>query len=491
MIPSVELNKIFQSPHHNTIAHSNIYSASIDLPQKENDLVFILHPEKVSNQFDLKPAALVIEDPTLLDRWKNYPVFLVPNVRRARALFYKKFFQLETQSYDAIAVTGTNGKTSVCTLLAEALGYFRGKACYVGTRGYERFEGNLGKTLTLDNEVTTPDSFDLYEFLANELTNNVSTFAIEVSSFALDQERISGVDWQAALFLNLTQDHLDYHRNFEDYFNSKALLFRRDLLLSNHKNKFSILNHDSIRAAQLASELKKTSTIPTKSFGANSEADFHWKILAHSRLGMEFEFTSAGQKIICSTKLIGRFNAENLAATALCLSELGYSVREIQEVFPKLSSVPGRLERIDGKGFSAFVDYAHSPDSLEKALLAIRELSPRKIITVFGCGGARDRKKRPIMGEIAERLSDEVLVTSDNPRTEEPTAIIEDILKGMHSKNILSFPDRKEAIQAALKKAEKNDIILIAGKGHESYQEIDGVRHPFSDQEEVRRALNI
>ena len=387
-----------------------------------------------------------------------------------------------SKKLDTIGVTGTNGKTSITQWLAQAFDLLGKKCAVIGTAG-NGFMGDLKSTTH-----TTPDAVTVHNLFANFLKDNAQAVAMEVSSHGLDQYRVSGVAFDTAIFTNLTRDHLDYHGDMATYANTKRRLFYFDSL------KHAVINTDDTFGLSLYTELKsQRPDLTVISYGFNENADIHIKHFQAALNGNVVELSSDWGDFAVKTALTGRFNAQNLAATAGALLLRDFTPAKVASVLANIRPARGRMERIkkDGKPL-IIIDYAHTPDALEKALIALQELKTpdSRLWCVFGCGGDRDTGKRPLMGNIAEQNADCVVVTSDNPRSENPKQIIADILNGITNKNqIYLEANREQAIFYAVQNASDKDIILIAGKGHETYQEIQGVKHHFDDFEVAEKAL--
>src|SRR5207248_1339121 len=317
---------------------------------------------------------------------------------------------------------------------------------------------------------TTPESLDLQELLAQIANAGCRAAAMEVSSHALAQERTRGIEWDVAVFTNLTQDHLDYHGTMENYFEAKAKLFKQLQLQGKKKKPLAIINIDDRYGRRLLEKIdKKVSVV---SFGMGALADFRASNYRIEFGGTSYQLDARGKSYLIRVPLIGRFNVANSLAALAAANALGVGLREAVISLAKSPQVPGRLEMVPAKRqFQVFVDYAHTPDALLNVLKTLRELGPRRLIVVFGCGGNRDREKRPLMGEIADRHADYAIITSDNPRGEDPGAIIDETEKGFRSTRYEKHVDRTEAIRRAIALAHPRDIVLIAGKGHERYQE--------------------
>lgn len=374
-------------------------------------------------------------------------------------------------------VTGTNGKTSCSHWIAQAFNRLGRPTAVIGTLG------NGFPNVLLPATHTTPNAVSLQEELAQLLSRGAQCVSMEVSSHGLEQERVQGVMFAAALFTNLSRDHLDYHGTMERYGAAKAKLFNWPGL------KHAVLNLDDPFGAQLALSLDRTRlSVLGYGFG-KGEISGHKLDLSTRGLRLEIE-TPWGPGVLQS-RMLGAFNASNLLGVLGVLLSAGVELKAAIAALAHTEPVPGRLQMVSEPGCPlAVIDYAHSPDALHKALETLRALLPpgARLLCVFGCGGDRDRGKRPVMGEIATRLADYSVITSDNPRSEDPRAIIDQIAAGAHARYHIE-PDRARAIVHALSDAREGDVVLIAGKGHESYQEIAGARLPFSDVEIARQAL--
>jgi len=375
-------------------------------------------------------------------------------------------------------VTGTNGKTSVSQWIAQAMSLRDCKCAVIGTLG----NGYPAHLLPSPN--TTPDAISLQRLLARYADEGATACTMEVSSIGLDQGRVNGVHFDVAVFTNLTRDHLEYHGSMEAYGAAKARLFEAPGL------KAAVVNLDDAFGRELAQRLAGRVRTIGYTLEENSGAD---QVLAARKLtmasaGLAFEVDGVG----FAAPVVGRFNASNLLAVTGALLAGEVKLAEIAEVLPQLAPPPGRMQVLGGvRQPLVVVDYSHSPDALEKALTTLRETAKvrgGRLICVFGCGGERDAGKRPLMGKVAEQLADHVIVTSDNPRSENPQSIVDAIVAGMSASPVIE-PDRSAAIDAAVGAATVQDVILLAGKGHEPYQEIAGIRLSFSDVEHARLAL--
>lgn len=396
----------------------------------------------------------------------------------ALGIIASNYFGNPAEKLKLVGVTGTNGKTTTVTLLYKlfsALGY------------------NVGMISTVENRIiddvvpsthTTPDPLQLNELLKKMLDKGCTYAFMEVSSHAIDQERIAGLKFAGAIFTNITHDHLDYHKTFENYIKAKKKYFDE---LSG--DAFALVNADDKRGMVMLQNTKATKY----TFALKKMVDFKGKIITNSIEGLELEIASKNVWF----KMIGDFNAYNLLGVYGAAVLLGEESDEVLTQLSSLKGAPGRFELVlPGSRVTAIVDYAHTPDALKNVLETIAEFrtGTEKVITVVGCGGNRDKTKRPLMASIACKLSDKVVLTSDNPRDEDPMIIIREMQTGIlptEAKKTLVIPDREEAIKTACMMAQGKDIVLVAGKGHETYQEIKGVKHDFDDREVVERMLKL
>lgn len=437
----------------------------------------------IKNAVENGAAAVVIEDERF--RSDEYTWLMVPSSRKALADLSAAIYGFPSGKLNMIGVTGTNGKTTTTNLIAivlERAGHCPG---LIGT-----LHNRIGKEI-IPVSHTTPEAPDLQKLFADFLDKGADYAVMEVSSHALDLYRVTGTEFDVAVFTNLTQDHLDFHRDMEHYFAAKGRLFSGLGVKSNKKRrKFAIINIDD----PYANELLELISVPTITYGIQKEADVRAEDVIVTDRGASFKLRYTNKILAVNLKMTGIFNVYNaLAATAVGLVE-GVAVEDIIDTMENVPGIPGRFEKVDeGQNFTVIVDYSHTPDGLENCLKTAKEFAQKRVITVFGCGGDRDRKKRPLMGEAAGRLSDLVIVTSDNPRTEDPEAIIAEILPGLErtaiSHNYLKIADRKEAIKYAINIAQPQDIVIIAGKGHETYQIIKDKVMPFDDRIVAKEAI--
>jgi len=407
---------------------------------------------------------------------------LVENTRTALADLAATFYGLPARRLKLAAVTGTNGKTTT-TFLIKHICEKAGLRCgLIGTVRYE-----IGERV-LPAARTTPESLDLQELLAQIANAGCRAAAMEVSSHALTQERVRGLEWDVAVFTNLTQDHLDYHGTMENYFESKAKLFTQLTQQQKKRKPVAVVNMDDRYGEQLLDKIDTKISVVT--FGMGVRADFRASNYRMEFGGTSYQLDARGKSYLVRLPLIGRFNVANSMAALAAANALGLNLREAVLSLGKSPQVPGRLEMVPAKRqFQVFVDYAHTPDALLNVLKTLRQLEPGRLIVVFGCGGDRDRQKRPLMGRIADQNADYSIITSDNPRKEDPNAILSEIEKGFGSDRFEKVAGRAEAIVRAIAVAQPRDIILIAGKGHETYQEFADHTVPFDDIQVARRAI--
>ena len=462
-----------------------IKGVNIDSRKIENGHLFIAMKgtqvdghKFISKAIELGAVAILLEDmPEVLDDKVTY--IQVASTEEDAGKVATMFYGDPSHKLKLVGVTGTNGKTTIATLLY---------------RMFREFGYKVGLLSTVCNYIndeeypashTTPDPIELNCLLAKMVDEGCEYAFMECSSHAIHQHRIGGLDFVGGIFTNLTRDHLDYHKTFENYRNAKKMFF--DGL---SKNAFAITNADDKNGMIMVQNTKAT----VKTYSIKRMADFRAKILECHFEGMYLEVD--GKEV--GVQFIGKFNVSNLLAVYGAAIMLGKKPEDVLIAMSTLKSVNGRLEPIQSpEGYTAVVDYAHTPDALENVLSAIHDVLDGKgghVITVCGAGGHRDKGKRPLMAQEAVKQSDTVILTSDNPRDEEPQAIIDDMLAGLDTtqrKKVLTITDRKEAIRTAAMMAQKGDVILVAGKGHENYQEINGVKHHFDDHEVIREIFGI
>ena len=422
-------------------------------------------------------------------------VVRVEQARLALAHISAAFYDHPSRELTLVGITGTNGKTSTTYLLEAILGAAGYRVGVVGTVNYR-----VGDQ-TWPAPVTTPESLDLQRLLREMRTRGVTHVFLEVSSHALDLRRVDCAAFDAGVFTNLSQDHLDYHRNLDEYFAAKARLFLEILANGCGSRGLSVLNLDDPRGL----DLKDAVPVPVLTYGVHPDSQVRPRTVHFRHDGLEATLTTPAGEVEITSRLVGPFNLANILAAAATALGLGIDPEAVARGIASLPGVPGRLERFGPpEGPGVFVDYAHTPAAITQALAALETLNFSRLITVFGCGGDRDRTKRPLMGQVAAEKSQLVIVTSDNPRTEDPLAIIREIEPGLETSGLprltaaeaqrgeagyLVVPDRREAIRLAVSLARPGEAVLVAGKGHENYQIWGAERRHFDDREEVARAL--
>ncbi len=438
-------------------------------------------------------SAVVAEEDAVVGESGGVPVIRVPDTRRALAQIAARFFGYPSRRLAVVGITGTNGKTTTSYLVRSIIEASGQTAGLIGTIDYR-----IGSRV-YPAPNTTPESLDLQRLLAEMAEGGVRSCVMEVSSHALALGRTEGCEFRAAVFTNLTQDHLDFHGTMEDYFRSKLLLFK-----GLAPDAAAVLNADDARSA----EIRAGTRARVITFGLAESADVRPRgEIGHGFDGLRFAAATPAGEIEIVSPLVGGYNVSNILAAAGAGVALGIAPDAIASGIREMRAVPGRMEKVEaGQSFGVIVDYAHTEDALTRLLEAVRGLARGRVITVFGCGGDRDRGKRPKMGAAAVRGSDVVIVTSDNPRTEEPLAIIAGIEAGMAGAGrrvetaaaaaeragrtpYFVVPDRAEAVKLAVRLAEPGDVVVLAGKGHEDYQVIGERKVPFDDREQARRAL--
>jgi UDP-N-acetylmuramoyl-L-alanyl-D-glutamate--2,6-diaminopimelate ligase len=422
-------------------------------------------------------AAILAEKPMSLD----VPVIIVNDTNRAMAVLADAFYGQPTKKLHLIGVTGTNGKTTTSHLIEKILSDAGRKTGLIGT-----LYTKIGEE-TLETKNTTPESLTLQKTFKKMSDSQVNSVVMEVSSHALDLGRVHGCDFDVAVFTNLTQDHLDYHLTMDEYKRAKSLLFSQlGNTFSLEKPKFAVLNADDP-----ASDLYRKSTAAhVVTYGIDHKADIQAKKIEMSSTGTNFILETQAGEYPVEIQLIGKFSIYNVLASAAAALVSGIAIKDIIQSLSTVKGVAGRFELVNaGQNFSVIVDYAHTPDSLENVLKTIQQFAKKKIYVVVGCGGDRDRTKRPIMAKIACHYATDPIFTSDNPRSEDPLAILSEMEEGVRGEKYTVVPDRREAIKLAVNQASQGDIILIAGKGHETYQIIGSQVHDFDDRLTAKEAI--
>ncbi len=426
-------------------------------------------------------AAVVIEDdskvPGELFIVNDTVKIVVQNSRKALSQLSNNLYGNPSSKLKLIGVTGTKGKTTT-TFFIKNIIETAGKKCgLIGTNKY--IVGN--KEYVADR--TTPEAHVINKLLAEMISEGCEYAVMEVSSHSIELLRVDDLNFHTAIFTNITSDHLDYHKTFEAYREAKSKLFSK---LSPEAN--AVVNGDDTNWKFMIADSDANTIV----FGANQQFNYVIKNVQFNLDGTRWEIEHNNSTVELRTDLIGKFNAYNATAAFCACVESGIPVDIVQKGIASMPQVPGRFEVLSKGKKKVIIDYSHTADSLEQALISIRHLvkETQPVVTVFGCGGDRDKTKRPVMGSIAEKYSDKVIVTSDNPRTENPSEIIEDIRKGMKSENYTVIEDREEAIKNSILESDDDAVVLIAGKGHENYQEINGVKHHFSDIETAKKYLS-
>ncbi|MCF6287692.1 MAG: UDP-N-acetylmuramoyl-L-alanyl-D-glutamate--2,6-diaminopimelate ligase [Proteobacteria bacterium] len=396
------------------------------------------------------------------------PVVEIDNLSAKLGSIASQFYACPAQKLAVIGITGTNGKTSCAWLLLQAWNMLGVKAGYIGTLGY----GTIKQIHKLNN--TTPCALQLQKLLAKFVNAKVKYIAMEVSSHGLTLGRVNCVNFAGTAFTNISHDHLDFHKTMENYAQAKKSLFTK------YKSNFAIINQDDSYGKQWLADLPIAST----SYSSKNSANLFATNIELLPQGINFTLHYQDRSYNVFTKLLGHFNVDNLLLVVATLLQQNFAIDEIIKLIPELNPVSGRMNRVEGGANTPLiiVDYAHTPDALKQVLTALQQHNARKIWCIFGCGGNRDKGKRPQMGHIAETLADYVIVTDDNPRYEENRHITDDILMGMNTKPMV-INARQEAITYAITHAHQDDVILIAGKGHETYQIINGTKYPFDDRQ--------
>ena len=438
---------------------------------KENDIFVALIGSEVDGHSYIDKAIengakmLIVERLDL-----KYPegiwVIQVNDLRNNLGFIASNYFDYPQNKLKVIGVTGTNGKTTSTYILESILK----NSSRIGTTGCRI----LDKEYPTNN--TTPESLDLIKLMDESVKKGVEYFLMEVSSHALYQGRVNMLMFDSAIFTNLTQDHLDFHKTMENYFQAKALI------LNHLRTNKLIVNKDDMYCKRLLNK--------SQSFSLKEDADITGEILEYTLKGMKVKVSILGKNYEFVTKLMGEYNLQNILGVLLVIQQQGIDISYAIECIKNLNSISGRFELIDNdKEIMVVVDYAHTPDGLENILETLQNMKKNRIITVFGAGGDRDKTKRPLMAQMASKYSDIVYITSDNPRTEDPESILDDVEKGISNVKYYREVDRENAIKKAVQNSEKNDIILIAGKGHEDYQIIGHTKIHFDDREMARKYL--
>lgn len=432
----------------------------------------------IQEAIDRGARAVILQggEPHQADRYA-VPSIVVPSTREVLGKLAAEFYGKPSTRLKAVGITGTNGKTTISYLLESILQESGYKPGVVGTINY-RYGA---KVIPASN--TTPGPLELQSLFSQMLSCGMEYVIMEVSSHALDQHRTDGIQFHSALLTNVSRDHLDYHKSYSAYIDSKARLFNQL-----DSQAFAVINNDD----PFATRFKRDTPARVVTYGVEQPAEVRAQEIEFSLSKTEFLLKLKDAQVRIRSALLGIHNVYNVTAAAAWAYEAGVSVPAIISAVEKFSYIPGRLQRLDTDykvPFYVFVDYAHTEDALRNSILALRRFSDKRLIVVFGCGGDRDRAKRPAMGRTATELADYAILTSDNPRSENPYEIIDEITRGIQRDNYCLVCDRAEAIKTALAIAQPQDIVLIAGKGHETYQILQDRVVPFDDREEIRKCL--
>lgn len=483
-----DISKLFEKELESTDVVTGISYDSRNI--KKGDVFVCLIGEKTDGHNYIKEAELKGAVAILAQKKIEsvLPIIYVDDTQVALAKLADYFYGESSRKIRIIGVTGTNGKTTTIHLIQHILENSKKKTAIIGTLGTRENTNSQ----YYDAKHTTPQSPELQKSIKELLDKGFTHIAMEVSSHALSLHRVDECHFASTVLTNITQDHLDFHLTMDEYAKAKKKLFEM-LNDSSWKNKYAIINKDEPLFNEFSKAIKKD--IKLISYGIKEKSDFQAKNIMYETNGISFILTSPEGEYKVKSNLNGLFNVYNILASICAAYSEGIKLEKIINAISSAKEVPGRFQIITNKESSApvcIVDYAHTPDGLENILKAAKLMvsKGKKLICMFGCGGDRDPTKRPKMGKIAEDLSDLVIVTSDNPRSEDPNQIISDILSGIqNTSNIIVEPDRKIAIQIAIKEAQSNDIVVIAGKGHEDYQILKDKTIHFDDREEVRKAL--
>ncbi|WP_096189225.1 UDP-N-acetylmuramoyl-L-alanyl-D-glutamate--2,6-diaminopimelate ligase [Evansella halocellulosilytica] len=421
-------------------------------------------------------VALVAEKPLDVD----IPVVIVKDSKRAMAIVSAAYYEYPTKNLHMIGVTGTNGKTTTTHLIEKILTDAQKNIGMIGTM-YMRY---AEKEVPVKN--TTPESLVLQKEFANMVREGVDTITMEVSSHALEQGRVHGCEFNIAVFTNLSQDHLDFHGTMERYGYAKGLLFAQlGNAYDQNKYKMAVINNDD----EASERIKMMTAVPVLTYGIHSDADVKATNINVHETGTDFHVNIGEHSMPVRLKMAGTFSVYNALAALAAAYASGISLESICTSLEEVKGVSGRFERVEmNSPYHVIVDYAHTPDSLKNVLETIREFAKGKVTVVVGCGGDRDKTKRPKMAAVAEQLADFVYLTSDNPRTEDPLKILEDMETGMKGTDYKVIENRKSAIETAVQSAQRDEVILIAGKGHETYQTIGTTNYHFDDRVIAKKA---
>jgi UDP-N-acetylmuramoyl-L-alanyl-D-glutamate--2,6-diaminopimelate ligase len=495
ILKGVTVSKIFQMAYGHSIISEEVTVHAVQYDSRkveQNDMFVAVKGTSTDGHNFITTAiangakvVIVDNDSSLPDYYFLHTAVVkvvVPDSRIALAQIAKNYFNDPSSKLLMIGITGTNGKTTTSHLVKSVLEIAGKRTGLIGTIEYAIGDQRIPATHT------TPESLELSGLFSQMVDAQCAAAVMEVSSHALCQHRVYGVNFDVAIFTNLTQDHLDYHRSMDNYFDAKTMLFKNLLPTS-----WVVINNDDAWGRKIPS----ITPARVLTYGVSSDADIRATNVTLTMNGIHCDIIHNGEKTEIDSKLIGRFNVSNILAAFGAGIVVGIPKNKIREALSNLKSVRGRFEQLQSpQGWTAVIDYAHTPDALEKALHAIHDVfganRKGKIITVFGCGGNRDRSKRPAMAHIATSLSDVTILTSDNPRHEDPESIIDEAMMGVtDGSKVLRQADRRKAIIRALDSAQTGDVVLIAGKGHEEYQVVGDQKIPFSDNAVVEEYFRV
>lgn len=433
----------------------------------------------VQKAFEAGAAAILAERELAAEL--PIPVIIVKDTKKASSILADAFYDHPTQKFNLIGITGTNGKTTTSHLIETILQKANKKTGIIGTM-YTKIDNEIQETKN-----TTPEAVTLQKIFHQMAEKKVETAVMEVSSHALSEGRVFGCDYDIAVFTNLTQDHLDFHGTMDEYRRAKGLLFTRlGNVYSQEAPKFAVLNKDDAASE----EYEKLTAAIVVTYGIDKEADIMAKDIHITSAGTEFQLITPAGRFPVALKMVGKFSVYNALASIAAAFVSGIPMETAITALESVKGVSGRFETVDaGQDFSVIVDYSHTPDSLENALVTIKEFAECDIHVIVGCGGDRDKTKRPLMADIACKYAKHAIFTSDNPRSEDPLQILKDMEAGVVGKEYKVIADRKEAIEYAVKNANANDVILIAGKGHETYQQVGAQTFDFDDRLVAREAI--
>lgn len=462
---------------------ANPYISGITLDSRKvraGDLFVAIGQGKKFIEQAISAGAVAVVMDTRPETEIGVPVVYNALIGEMLGLLLARFYKIRAEKNRITGITGTNGKTSCAHFLSQAISR-KDKCGMIGTLGYGELN-NLHST-----GFTTPNIDEVYRIISELQKCNINNIVMEVSSHALEQDRIAGLEFESVVFTNLTQDHLDYHQNMDEYFSAKLKLF------TNYKYNFSVINADDIYGQKIIDSIEDKNSIV--SYGINNKNKTNQFVFADSieldESGISFTVKSSWGEFKAKSHLYGEFNVYNLLAVIAVLLRTNWSVDDVVDVIGELKPVSGRLEDYRNSGYPrVFIDFAHTPDALEKTIDAIKQSFATDVYCVFGCGGERDKQKRPLMGAIASEKCKFVILTDDNPRSEDPQQIINDISSGISdSETYTIIHNRREAISRAIEMAGEEDVVLVAGKGHETVQIIGNECHEFNDAEVVQEVL--